>query len=68
MKALVEENRAKVVSAEAEVPLAIAQAFRDGHLGVGEYYNLKNVQADTSMRNAIASVGKSSDGKDSNGK
>ncbi|MBI3823638.1 MAG: flotillin-like protein FloA [Planctomycetes bacterium] len=64
MKALVEENRAKVVLAEAEVPLAIAQAFRDGHLGVGEYYNLRNVQADTSMRNAIASVGANSDNKD----
>jgi len=68
MKALVEENRAKVVLAEAEVPLAIAQAFRDGHLGVNEYYNLRNIQADTSMRNAIASVGKGSDNKDSNGK
>jgi uncharacterized protein YqfA (UPF0365 family) len=54
MQALVEENRAKVVLAEAEIPLAIAQAFRDGHLGVSEYYNLRNVQADTSMRNAIA--------------
>jgi uncharacterized protein YqfA (UPF0365 family) len=68
MRALVEENRAKVVLAEAEVPLAIAQAFRDGHLGVGEYYNLRNVQADTSMRNAIAQVGKTSDSKESNGK
>jgi uncharacterized protein YqfA (UPF0365 family) len=68
MRALVEENRAKVVLAEAEVPLAIAQAFRDGHLGVGEYYNLRNVQADTNMRNAIASVGKNSDGKDGIGK
>jgi uncharacterized protein YqfA (UPF0365 family) len=64
MKALVEENRAKVVLAEAEVPLAIAQAFRDGHLGVGEYYNLRNVQADTSMRNAIANGAKSSDNND----
>jgi len=68
MRALVEENRAKVVLAEAEVPLAIAQAFRDGHLGVGEYYNLRNVQADTSMRNAIAQVGKNSDSTESNGK
>ena len=68
MKALVEENRAKVVFAEAEIPLAIAQAFRDGHLGVSEYYNLRNIQADTSMRNAIASVGKNADSKDSGGK
>ncbi len=63
MKAGVEENRAKVVLAEAEVPLAIAQAFRDGHLGVGEYYNLRNVQADTQMRNALADV---SSGRGSN--
>ncbi len=68
MKALVEENRAKVVEAEAEIPLAMSQAFRDGHLGVAEYYNLRNVQADTSMRNAIAQVGKNSDTKDVNGK
>src|SRR5947208_225860 len=54
MKAAVEENRAKVVLAEAEIPQAIAQAFRDGHLGVGDYYNLRNVQADTQMRNAVA--------------
>ena len=44
MRARVEENRAKVVLAEAEVPLAIAQAFRDGRLGVMDYYNLKNLQ------------------------
>jgi uncharacterized protein YqfA (UPF0365 family) len=68
MKALVEENRAKVVFAEAEIPLAIAQAFRDGHLGVREYYNLRNIQADTSMRNAIASVGKNAESKDCSGK
>jgi uncharacterized protein YqfA (UPF0365 family) len=67
MRALVEENRAKVVLAEAEIPLAISQAFREGHLGVGEYYNLRNVQADTSMRNAIASAGKNNDGKDCSG-
>jgi uncharacterized protein YqfA (UPF0365 family) len=54
MKALVVENRAKVVLAEAEVPLALAQAFRDGHLGVMDYYNMKNVQADTDMRRGLA--------------
>src|SRR4051812_321068 len=48
------ENRAAVVLAEAEVPRAIAEAFRSGHLGVLDYYKLKNVQADTSMREAIA--------------
>jgi uncharacterized protein YqfA (UPF0365 family) len=56
MRAKVEENRAKVVLAEAEVPLAIAQAFKDGRLGVMDYYNLRNLQSDTQMRNAIAGV------------
>jgi uncharacterized protein YqfA (UPF0365 family) len=54
MTALVAENRAKVVLAEAEIPMAIADAFRSGRLGVMEYYNLKNVQADTDMRSSIA--------------
>ena len=54
MKALLEENRAKVVLAEAEIPRAIAGAFKDGNLGVMDYYNLRNVQADTEMRNAIS--------------
>lgn len=53
MRAAVEEQRAKVVEAEAQVPLAIAEAFRSGHLGVMDYYNLKNVQADTRMRDSI---------------
>jgi uncharacterized protein YqfA (UPF0365 family) len=54
MRAKVEENRAQVVLAEAEVPRAIAEAFRTGRLGVMDYYTLRNVQADTQMRNAIA--------------
>ena len=54
MKALVEEMRAQVVKAEAEVPLAMAEAFRKGNLGVMDYYNMKNIQADTDMRNAIS--------------
>lgn len=53
MTALVAENRAKVVLAEAEVPKAIAQAFREGNLGVMDYYNLKNIQSDTAMRRSI---------------
>src|SRR5262249_16335402 len=57
MRAKVEENRAQVVLAEAEVPRAISQAFRDGHLGVMDYYGLKNLQSDTQMRTAIAGVG-----------
>jgi uncharacterized protein YqfA (UPF0365 family) len=48
------ENRAAVVLAEAEVPRAIADAFRSGHLGVMDYYKIKNVQADTQMREAVA--------------
>ena len=48
------ENRAVVVLAEAEVPRAIADAFRSGNLGVMDYYKLKNVQADTQMRESIA--------------
>ena len=55
-KAKAEENRALVVLAEAEVPKAIAEAFRSGHLGVMDYYNLRNLQSDTQMRNAIAGV------------
>jgi uncharacterized protein YqfA (UPF0365 family) len=53
MRALVEENRAKVVLAEAEIPLAMAEAFRQGHLGVMDYYRMRNVQADTEMRQSI---------------
>jgi uncharacterized protein YqfA (UPF0365 family) len=53
-RAKVEEMRAKVVEAEAQVPLAIAEAFRQGNLGVMDYYNLQNLQSDTGMRNNIA--------------
>lgn len=53
MKAAVEEQRARVVSAEAEVPKAIADAFRAGKLGVMDYYQFRNIQADTGMREAI---------------
>ncbi|SDY51778.1 Uncharacterized protein YqfA, UPF0365 family [Evansella caseinilytica] len=53
MKARVEEMRAKVVEAEAEVPLAMAEAFRSGNMGVMDYMNMKNVMADTDMRDSI---------------
>lgn len=53
MKARVQEKRAKVVEAESEVPLAMAEALRSGNIGVKDYYNLKNIEADTGMRNAI---------------
>ncbi len=53
MVALVQENQAKVVLAEAEIPKAIADAFRSGNLGVLDYYKLRNIQADTGMRESI---------------
>ena len=65
MKARVGEMRAKVVEAEAEVPLAMAQAFRDGNLGIMDYYNMKNVVADTSMRDSISRSTDKSDDKPS---
>jgi len=55
MKALTQEMRAKVVEAEAEIPKGIAQAFREGNLGVMDYYQLQNIQSDTKMRDSIAS-------------
>ena len=54
MKAKAQEARAKVILAEAEVPLAMAEAFRSGNLGVMDYYKMKNVIADTQMRESIA--------------
>ncbi|NLC76768.1 MAG: flotillin-like protein FloA [Clostridia bacterium] len=57
MKAAVQEMRAKVVEAEAQVPLAMADALREGKLGVMDYYNLQNILADTQMRDAISKLG-----------
>ena len=54
MKAKAQEARAKVIEAESQVPLAMAEAFRKGNLGVMDYYKIKNVQADTDMRENIA--------------
>lgn len=56
MKALTQEMRAKVVEAEAEIPKAIAEALRQGKLGVFDYYQLKNIQADTTMRESISKI------------
>jgi len=53
-KALAQEMRAKVIEAEADVPRAMAEAFRNGQLGVMDYYRMKNIEADTSMRENIA--------------
>jgi uncharacterized protein YqfA (UPF0365 family) len=55
--ALEQEMRARVVEAEAEVPRAMAEAFRQGNLGIMDYYKMKNVQADTAMRDAIGDTG-----------
>lgn len=54
MKARVQEMRARVVEAEAEIPKALAQALREGKIGVMDYYNMKNLLADTNMREAIS--------------
>ena len=67
MVAEVAKMRAKVVEAEAEVPRSIADAFRNGKLGVMDYYNLKNIQADTDMRAAIAKPDEVKKEKDQNG-
>ncbi len=55
--ALEQEMKARVVEAEAEVPRALAEAFRSGNLGIMDYYRMKNVEADTDMRGAIARTG-----------
>lgn len=56
MKAEVQSMRAKVVEAEAEVPLALSSALREGKLGVMDYYNMKNILADTDMRSSISRI------------
>ncbi len=68
MQASVQEMRAKVVEAEADVPKALAEALRAGKLGVMDYYNMRNVIADTDMREAISGVDKNKDGTDEEGK
>jgi uncharacterized protein YqfA (UPF0365 family) len=65
MKASVQEMRAKVVEAEAEVPRAMAQALREGKLGVMDYFNMQNIISDTQMRGNIAQTGKTESGNDS---
>jgi uncharacterized protein YqfA (UPF0365 family) len=57
MKARVQEMKAKVVEAEAQVPLAMAEAFRKGNMGIMDYYRMRNIVADTEMRDAIATPG-----------
>jgi uncharacterized protein YqfA (UPF0365 family) len=59
MKAEAQRSRAKVIEAEAEVPRAMADAFRSGNLGIMDYYKVKNIEADTAMRDSIAKPGTS---------
>jgi len=57
MKAKAQEARAKVIEAEAQIPMAMAEAFRNGNLGIMDYYKMKNIEADTTMRENIAKPG-----------
>ncbi len=57
MKAKAQEARAKVIEAEVQVPLAMADSFRSGNLGIMDYYRMKNIEADTGMRDSIAKPG-----------
>lgn len=66
MIARVQEMRAKVVEAESEIPKAISAAFREGHLGVMDYYNMQNLVSDTQMRETIAKAGKPETSVDGN--
>ena len=54
MKALAQEKKAQVIEAEAEIPKAMSEAFRNGNLGIMDFYKMKNIQADTTMRDTIA--------------
>lgn len=58
MKAKAEEARAKVIEAEVQIPQAMAEAFRNGNLGIMDYYKFDNIKADTEMRKAISKTGK----------
>lgn len=58
MKAYTQEMEAKVVEAQAEVPHALAEAFKKGNIGVMDYYNMMNIQSDTEMRKAVSEAGK----------
>jgi len=64
MRARYQEARAKVVEAEVEVPLALASAMRSGHMGAMDYFQMKNVVADTEMRASLAKVGEAAPKKD----
>ena len=67
MKAKVQEMKAKVVEAESEVPKALAKALNSGKMGVMDYYNMKNLQADTAMRKALSGNTETEDNGSSSG-
>lgn len=60
MVAKAQEARAKVIEAEVKIPLAMADAFKQGNMGIMDYYKFKNIEADTKMRDSIAKPGKKS--------
>lgn len=64
MKAEAEKARAEVIRAEAEIPKAMAESFRSGNLGIMDYYKMKNIEADTSMRESISKGAKGKKGSD----
>lgn len=68
MKAQVEEMKAKVVEAESQLPLAIAEALKKGNIGVLDYYNMKNIMADTEMRYSISGLDSTSKNNPNNAK
>jgi uncharacterized protein YqfA (UPF0365 family) len=63
MKAKAQEARANVIEAEVQIPQAMAEAFRAGHLGIMDYYKFENIKADTDMRNSISKPGKGDSSK-----
>ena len=64
MRAATQEMRAKVVEAEAQVPIALAQALREGNMGAMDYYQLQNLLADTQMRDNISQLDLKDKGSD----
>ncbi|MGO1478538.1 flotillin-like protein FloA [Senegalia sp. (in: firmicutes)] len=68
MKAEVQFQRAKVVEAEAQVPLALADALKSGNMGAMDYYNMKNIMSDTNMRESISNINKENDNNNNSNK
>jgi len=66
MTAKTQEMKAKVVEAESEVPRAMAHAFREGNMGIMDYYKMENIKSDTTMRDSIADTGTESNAEENN--